>query len=64
MTTQIRYHLVEMIDCNNDAVLNKEECTAVIFVFKHNIICFLTAVSYTELYNLFNIYVFVDFESE
>ena len=34
----------------NGAVLNKEECMAVIS-------CCLTAVSYTELYYLFNMYV-------
>ena len=55
--------LVVMKDCNNDTVLNKEECNAV-FIFQHNIICFLTAVSYMELYNLLNMYMSVDSESE
>ena len=36
--------LVEMKDCNNDAVLNKEECNVVISS-RHNIICFLAAIS-------------------
>ena len=46
-------------DHYNDAVLNKEEYNAVIY----DIICFLTAVSYMELYHLFNVYMFVDLES-
>ena len=61
MHTNLICELVVMKDCNNDAVLNKEECNAVIS--KYNIICFLTAVM-QELYNLFNMYMFVDLESE
>ena len=38
--------LVVMKDCNNNVVLNKEECKVVIsYLSMHNIICFLTAVS-------------------
>ena len=34
------------------------------FIYERNIICFLTVVSYTELYNLFNMYMFVVLDSE
>ena len=50
--------------CNNDAVLNKEECNVVISHLSTILFVFLTAVSYMELYNLFNMYMFVVLESE
>ena len=46
--------MVVMKDCNDDAILNKEQCNAV-----HIIIC-LTAVSSTELYHMLIVYMFVD----
>lgn len=48
--------------CNDDAVLDKEECNAVVSWI--STIFFVTAVSSMELYNLFIIYMFVDIESE
>ena len=36
--------LVDMKDCNNEDVLNKEECNAVIS-YQHNIICFVASIS-------------------